>query len=218
MQLAETNAIIGARVAELRSAASMSQAHLAEALAMRLGKGKIDPTTITRLERGQRPIAVAELIALASVFNLSPSELLPEVRVIDQQLETWLREAQNLSVDMVALEAELEDLAVERDAASALWKAFKVLRRYRSDGTNAGVGDALAEIAEYVESCTDGTPLKRRIDLVTVLQDLDLSPELIAEAIESAGGADDGVSPTKLVRYINLHAPFPRDLQEESRE
>uniref|UniRef100_UPI000480050C helix-turn-helix domain-containing protein n=1 Tax=Rhodococcus sp. UNC363MFTsu5.1 TaxID=1449069 RepID=UPI000480050C len=86
MQIARTNAIVGARIAELRAIAEMSQAQLAQKLASKLAKDSIDPTTITRLERGSRPITVVELVALAEIFGLPTESLIPKTRIVEQHL------------------------------------------------------------------------------------------------------------------------------------
>ncbi|MFC7448661.1 helix-turn-helix domain-containing protein [Rhodococcus daqingensis] len=214
MQLSEVNAIIGAKIAELRNDKSMSQAQLAMALAANLEKERVDPTTITRLERGQRPVTAVELVALAHIFNVSTEELIPRARLVDEQVRTWLRQAGNLSVEVVSVEQELAELRAENDAATALWRAFTVLREYQASGRREGVSDALDDIAHYVESCTEGTPLGLRIDLVEVLRDMELPEELIAAGVEWAEVADDPraadrIVPTRLARYISKHAPFP---------
>lgn len=54
----------------------MSQAELAGKLAEQLGKDRVDPTSITRLERGTRTITVNELVALAQIFGVREEVLL----------------------------------------------------------------------------------------------------------------------------------------------
>lgn len=72
------NEIVGSNVKRKRQAAGWSQAELAERLAAELGKAKIDPTTITRMESGARPTTVAEIDALGRVFGVSFKEFIDE--------------------------------------------------------------------------------------------------------------------------------------------
>ena len=85
------NAAIGANVATLRNERAWSQAELADRWGAALGR-RIDPTTVTRLERGRRPIPVHELVVLADVLgaerwtDLVKSPLIREATaVVDRQ-------------------------------------------------------------------------------------------------------------------------------------
>lgn len=69
VQPEEVKATIGRNVAQHRARLGWSQAELAARWSKAQGK-KIDPTTVTRLERGRRPISVDELVVLADVFGL----------------------------------------------------------------------------------------------------------------------------------------------------
>lgn len=70
----EANRVVGQNVAALRG--EMSQAYVAALLAKVLGKESIDPTSITRLEKGTRSITVNELVGLAEIFSVDPMYLL----------------------------------------------------------------------------------------------------------------------------------------------
>jgi transcriptional regulator with XRE-family HTH domain len=59
---------IAARIVDLRGQSGMNQKQLAEALA-------IDPSSMNRIEKGERAISVAELIRLAGVFGVSAENL-----------------------------------------------------------------------------------------------------------------------------------------------
>lgn len=76
MHQRSANDVVGENVSNLRGA--MSQAELARRLASELGKDRIDPTSITRLESGKRPTTVNELSALGRIFDVSPETLLLE--------------------------------------------------------------------------------------------------------------------------------------------
>lgn len=60
----------------------MSQTQLAAELTAALDK-RVDPTTVTRLERGSRPTTLGEVYALADVLNVSIAALIPTDRAID---------------------------------------------------------------------------------------------------------------------------------------
>lgn len=82
------NAEVGQRVAGLRKAAGWTQGQLAERLSAVLGK-PIEPLTVTRMEGDKRPIVVAELVALADVFGIKASELLPASTPREAALRQW---------------------------------------------------------------------------------------------------------------------------------
>ncbi|MGJ5667828.1 helix-turn-helix transcriptional regulator [Rhodococcus aetherivorans] len=125
MQQTEILELFGQRVANLRAGMGMNQAALANRLGEELGK-KVDPTTITRMERGSRPTSVIELYCLANIFGVSVGDLLPgaggsPTEAAAQQLEsavTTVGRERMLAVDHVrALEREYE--RVRRAAAAA---------------------------------------------------------------------------------------------------
>lgn len=68
---------VGERVARVRSELGLTQADLAAEMTARLGR-EIRPLTVTRLEGGKRPIPVDELVVVAEVLRIEPSELLSE--------------------------------------------------------------------------------------------------------------------------------------------
>ncbi|MBB4134727.1 helix-turn-helix domain-containing protein [Gordonia humi] len=99
----ELNARVGRNVFVLRKQAlGISQAELADRLAVELGRPKIDPTTITRMESGRRPITVADLEALARIFSVDVEQLLDEN-----------------SDDLLALKRLIEDWSVNRARIAA---------------------------------------------------------------------------------------------------
>src|SRR5215831_4162065 len=109
----ELNRSIGENVAYLRGKAGWSQAQLAERWGAKLGR-KVDPTTVTRLERGKRPIAVHELAALRTVFGLRHWDDLVrpplEYRLASylEELEQGLRESYNKIKGAAAQYLELQ--------------------------------------------------------------------------------------------------------------
>lgn len=79
----------GKRIQEARADLEISQRELAERLAER--GLKLDPSAITRIEKGTRPVRVEEAVALAAVLDTRVSELLdedwltPEERLADHR-------------------------------------------------------------------------------------------------------------------------------------
>lgn len=72
----QPNKVVGRNVALRRQAMGLSQADLANQLAAYLGKDRIDPTTVTRLESGKRPTTVDELAALSKILDTDAQTLL----------------------------------------------------------------------------------------------------------------------------------------------
>lgn len=83
------DAQVGTQVHEFRTARGWTQDELARRLGETLDK-KIDPTTITRLEKGTRPLVLAELVALAAVFDMPVTALLPSDDAVRRQRDRGL--------------------------------------------------------------------------------------------------------------------------------
>lgn len=218
MQLDEANATIGRRIAELRTAEGTSQAQLAQKLAERLGKDSIDPTTITRLERGTRPITVVEILALARIFYVDPASLLPQSGTIEEHLWNWGFHQGELQADKEELEAKLVAVTNDLDGTDMILGALNILHRYQRTGDETKVGNALEDIASYCESCTESTLPIFRVDIVQLLEDLSIDQELIRQAVEWGETGDDGVLPSRVVRYVINHHPFEVVLEDPDRE
>lgn len=60
---------LGARIAELRTQRGVAQRRLADEIG-------VDPSALSRVERGERGLAVGELIALAAFLDVSTDALL----------------------------------------------------------------------------------------------------------------------------------------------
>ncbi|TLH49016.1 helix-turn-helix domain-containing protein [Mycolicibacterium aubagnense] len=71
-----TNAGLGAAIRNVRQQQKMHQDHLA-------GVTGIDASVVSRIERGERPCRVAELVLLAAGLNISADELVR--RAVQQQ-------------------------------------------------------------------------------------------------------------------------------------
>ncbi|WP_308126449.1 helix-turn-helix domain-containing protein [Rhodococcoides corynebacterioides] len=103
---------VGANVATYRELAGISQAELASRLAAAMGKDRMDPTTITRMESGKRPTTVDEIAALATVFEIDSTALLAPSE--DALTYFALRSA----VDRLKTASQQRDSAEERIAQS----------------------------------------------------------------------------------------------------
>lgn len=68
VQPADINILVGQRVRNLRTARGWSQIQMAERLSARLGKS-FDPTMVSRLENGTRPILLTEAVALTELLD-----------------------------------------------------------------------------------------------------------------------------------------------------
>lgn len=78
--------VLGARIAELRRVDGVSQRELAELL-------DVHQSTLSRIEAGERPPSLAEILALAQVFGVATDELLrgearPFARVVAEDEDT----------------------------------------------------------------------------------------------------------------------------------
>lgn len=140
----EANKVVGRNVAALRG--DMSQAYLGALLAKELGKARVDPTSITRLEKGARAITVNELVGLARIFGVHPEYLLGRNPEGDGNELRALRHAK-AAVDRV--DTEVAAIAIAwREAHDELSEAW-------STAMDSGAGAGLAvEVGLDVENET----------------------------------------------------------------
>ncbi|HIW69572.1 MAG TPA: helix-turn-helix domain-containing protein [Candidatus Dietzia merdigallinarum] len=100
----DIDAEVGARLRELRLELEWTQPQIAELLTRELGK-RVDPTMVTKTEKGRRPILASELFAYARIYGVSMDQLLVpegEIRFVYNVLEAAdkLREAETELLDM----------------------------------------------------------------------------------------------------------------------
>jgi len=136
MQPAEFNHQFGKRVASLRGQAGLNQTELAARLGDALSK-KMDPTTVTRMERGTRPTSVTEIYALVEALGVGIRDLLPSeqpvqhavlqlggrLRSLDNELSearTTVRSIQRLHDEVAEAKAAAERLSEAKSAGSEL--------------------------------------------------------------------------------------------------
>jgi transcriptional regulator with XRE-family HTH domain len=107
---------------------------LAEKLAARTGRDRIDPTTITRLEAGKRPITVNELVALASIFGVSVEDLtsggdqvagIAEFREAVQEMYRGLAEVQRAHREFDKSRGVVRDIVDRHPELARLGKEFE---------------------------------------------------------------------------------------------
>jgi transcriptional regulator with XRE-family HTH domain len=132
--LLEHERAFGRNVARLREERDWSQAELARRLTA-LGF-EMHQTTVAKLEAGKRPVRLAEMYALAQVFELPPSVMFSPpnetalLELLAKYEESYLvATARRTSCNAIAVEIE-EFLAVHPDARAAL---IETLRKAFSD-------------------------------------------------------------------------------------
>ena len=118
MMIEDAPDAFGARVREIRKALGWSQADLARELGHALNR-EVNPLTVTRVESGKRPVPVPEVVALATVFQMSPAQLMGDQTVDAEQVEAVRLTRRFLDAEADARHA-LADLAafVERYPAT----------------------------------------------------------------------------------------------------
>jgi transcriptional regulator with XRE-family HTH domain len=196
MQPDDVNKAIGANVAALRAEMGWSQAELAEHWGNALGR-RIDPTTVTRLERGRRPTPVQELMHLAGILGARNwIDLVQEPKVVRAaaEIKTW-RDAMSRASEQIR-DATREYLEAQ------FWLAHAIQR-----GEGVGVFDAAAHRIELTfppeeallmgridwqrrdQAANEGDADYERIDeIIAILRDKGLVEDL--DTGEASGGDD----------------------------
>lgn len=110
------NALSGQIIRAHRQQLGLSQSQVADGLGVRLGRN-FDPSSVTRAEKGQRPISIDELFAFAFVLDMNPADLLPKPdqaerirRLADAaaNLDKLIKETTERRNEVLARAAELE--------------------------------------------------------------------------------------------------------------
>ncbi|MFJ7207474.1 helix-turn-helix domain-containing protein [Streptomyces sp. NPDC098789] len=86
MKTEDVGAAFGAQVKSARELHGWSQAELAARLGAAMEK-EVNPLVITRIEGSKRPVSITELVALASIFNMTPGALLEGMAVDVNELD-----------------------------------------------------------------------------------------------------------------------------------
>lgn len=78
------------RLREERSRIGLSQAEFAERLSARIGV-PVYPSTVTRIEKGERAVKLDEAVAMADVLGLPITALIDGVHRVDEQIAALQR-------------------------------------------------------------------------------------------------------------------------------
>lgn len=177
MQSDAINAAIGAKAADFRRVHGWSQTELADRLGQALGKS-VDPTTITRLEQGRRPIPVHELIALSRLFGVEPAVFMKFIGPLDDVIGAMEFQAEGL-------DAKAQVAAYEAQAATQQLACLCSLATYRA---GRDVHDLVTGLG-FLHTL----PRFDRSDWRAILLDAGVSAEALDEttaAVEGAPGSD----------------------------
>lgn len=174
----EEEASFAFAVRRQRTERGWSQGELAERLHM-LGHENFHTTTISRIEKNERPVRLGEAYAIAEAFGVPLRELLPRDRAVHtafQQLEALVRDSETR---LFRLNSELQ---FRQTAAALLSEALEAARRLREipEGGHqklsesqiadlesvARVADNLSIPFEQVaEEFMDGVPLAKDVGI-----------------------------------------------------
>lgn len=211
MKAETAHVVIGQRVAALRASAGLLQPQLAEKMAARLGKS-YNATLISRLEKGQRPLTVNELIALADIFGVSEQSLISRRGPIDIAAANWQNREQDCLHRLNVARVELQQIEGEYEFTVRMASALMHLQEYTSGGCDADtVAEALQVVSQFTDSYTASTvrpmPIRDRIDITEVLVQLGVD----AETIKKAAAQSITGSQTSIVLYVLEHHDFTPD-------
>lgn len=140
--------LFGARVKDLRQAQGWSQEELARR--MTVAGYSMHQTTIAKLEGGSRPTNVAEVAALAAIFNMPIEALFDD------------SEAAHLALEAASLSHRLAAIA---DESAALLKRMDEMRAQR-EALQADVEDFNRKLAKSVEAAKAGELPKQYLDII----------------------------------------------------
>lgn len=184
MQLKNVNAVIGSQVATLRKRRGMSQAELAVEFGRAIGK-TIDPTLITRLEAGRRPVSVVDALALCEIFDVAMDSLLESDRAIPKLAGYWSSLAESLADKSAELESDRKLLQARLNDVMVLSDCLNTLLRYQRHEIVPDLLEALFRAAMIGQR--PGT----QIEFQAVLADMGISEALERDAIEYAKSRGD---------------------------
>lgn len=137
-----TSAIFIRRLREERERAGLSQNALARLMSDRLA-ARIDPTTITRMEKGERAVKLDDAVAAAGALGLPLSELLS---VTGSDLDSQLQEAHfELANAEAALEIAAEAVRLRQGNVDAIRVRLVNLQEQEHAVIDAEVQQELAE-------------------------------------------------------------------------
>lgn len=116
---------LGRRLKEVRDRRGLSQARLAEVVEQATGL-KLDPTAITRIERGDRAVRLNEAVALSVVLGLSLDELIaPHPGNLDDQVERAGVDLRNAEYAAEFWRAEVDARRLYYEQARRQWETWR---------------------------------------------------------------------------------------------
>lgn len=214
MKAETAHVVIGQRVATLRANAGLLQPQLAEKMEARLGKS-YNATLISRLEKGQRPLTVNELIALADIFGVSEQSLISRRGPIDVAAANWQNREQDCSHRLKVARVELRHVESEYAYTVRMASALLHLQEYTAGSGDAdSVAEALQIIALYIDDLPETTPLRDRIDLPEILSQLGVD----AQTVKDAAAQSISGSQVSIVLYILQHHDFTHAPESDTAE
>lgn len=122
-------AVLADRIRRARETAGMTQPQLAERLYQQSGI-KLDPTAITRMERGNRTIRLNEAVHLAAILDIKLLDLvLMPASAAGTRPEDMKAQARALAAEAAQLDARIAK--AEADAVEAATRAADLQERRR---------------------------------------------------------------------------------------
>ncbi|MFD8156612.1 helix-turn-helix transcriptional regulator [Streptomyces malaysiensis] len=167
MQEQDVGAIFGARVRDLRTSRGWNQDELAEQLGRIMGK-KYDPTTITRLEKGRRPVSLQEAAAITRLFGSKLQDMLSgDLPEMQQWLAQTKSDLPELQVDLRGLESKVKAQQDRIQMAQERITALELLIEYREKQNEAALRDGAQAAVRSTMGGDCGTELLRAAGVPT---------------------------------------------------
>lgn len=207
MQSDEIRRRLGESIKAFRESQGWSQTELAERLGAQLGKA-VDPTTITRMERGSRPTTVDELYALSATFSTSPLSLIPGTGAIDRLVADYEVDAKYREAEVVRLRSEIHRANYMSRVSRVVRDASQELLLAKQTGQMSAVPGAVVNMAAMMDRFGGYTT---EIPLTAIFRELGVPEESIAAAETPANG---------YLRFVGkvLESAFPREWMDFSEE
>lgn len=158
-------AIFGARVRDLRTSRGWNQDELAEQLGRIMGK-KYDPTTITRLEKGRRPVSLQEAAAITRIFGSKLQDMLSgDLPEMQQWLAQTKSDLPELQVDLRNLESKVKTQQDRIQMTQERITALELLIEYRETQNEVSLRDGARAAVRSTMGSDCGTELLRAAGL-----------------------------------------------------
>ncbi len=216
MQSTNVAVTFGLRIKQLREARGWRQDELAQRLGSALGK-KIDPTTITRLEGGKRPVPLEEAVILAEMFGtdlnqLTAAEEHPLVgRILREQAL-----ARQLQTEAASLAARHNEAVKQALDATKRIKIAGLLASWLETGSKREFSQAVYPLLDMTEE-----------HILPMLRDAGFTDDTLRTAVErakadalrerDASGTEPEITYSRsLIDYLLEASPHPGNVPTES--